>query len=331
MKVKPYLNEEIVDFLRTIEPVISKSASCCHHQSSFALSCLEKDEEENTASNRAAIAQQQLSLLELVNNVIDDQRQNGTFYLTMKNTNNNNNNTESTKLEAVKCYKDALKAAQWILGFFCSSKESVLMKSFKETNEVLTVQNLMNLCVSFRNQQETTDKSLAIKQEILDLFLFTGIFPAIAAMLSNGALALIQEKQFRQAQRWCERGIAQTENFLKAFSSSCADGKSSSVFSDEEIKVCVTIFNLELKLFYRLGLALEGQNAFDEAIGAFDKCVTKAKKRTSDDRNEGLSLLPLDEKLLNQMANDAGVKLNQCREKRRQQIEKQKGSLSAMF
>jgi hypothetical protein len=317
--IKPFINEEIENYLKSILPLLNNH----NHNNFFVSSCIQQQDAcNNDPSTTKNTQQKQLQLLKTVSNFLQEHRENGTYFLTLKpdqqSQTHSGDSTSTYKLQSVSHYKEGLKAAQWIFGFFCSSSQSCLISRKEKANEqVLSIKQLFEMYYYSVVQAENPNQ-----KKILTLLLFT-ILPSICAMLSNGALALIQEKKFLQAQRWCERGIVQVENYLSA--ASCS-GFNVEEENSLQKTTCTSIFNLGLKLQYRLGLALEGQVAFSEAAKAFEDCCAKANSAQQH------QFVEVDDKILKQMINDATIKMNQCREKRKQQVEKQRGNMmSGMF
>jgi hypothetical protein len=313
---KPQVNFEISNFINSIAPLISSKS-----QDSLAASSLLLQGNENSSS-----LSYQKSLVKFVGKFITDQREFGTTCLQSANA--------ELKSEAVSHYKEGLKAVQWISGFlFSNDTQSTVVQYFihqkrqgknEEGEEVevlvLTFEEIFSRYCYFSNN---SNEEIC---EILNIF-FTSIFVPSIAMLSNGALALLQDKQskFLQSQRWCERGIIQVDNFMKATAKSEMRQRNEMIETSRK-----TLFGLGVKLRFRLGQALEGQNDFTGAIQEFEKLISYLKRQqeqTNHDNDDDGSTA----KLIELSNRDALNKIIQCREKLKQQNENQKGKLSAMF
>jgi hypothetical protein len=83
---------------------------------------------------------------------------------------------------------------------------------------------------------------------------------------------------------------------------------------------------LRLKVWYRLGVAFEGQNAFDEAARAFTSCTDEATAEVARGGADAATSTAL-----NQTAADATARAAACRGKLDEQRARERSRLSAMF
>lgn len=334
---KPQLNLEITNFIQTLLPLLNtKNSNGSFSEKTLLGSCSRFIEEDNNNNVQNENQDYQTSLVAFVAHFVAEQREDGTTYL--------QSNSAEAKPEALTHYKEGLRASQWISGFLFSNDESEIVKHAKKNPEKNG--NGTNGCdeglVVTLEEVFRYDEGKQQFQEMLSTYVFSILVPSIA-MISNGALSLIQHQQkYLQAQRWCERGNVQVAIFLKATgaASDAAEISTSrtSIWFEKKSQIenaRKTVFGLGLKIQFRLGQALEGQNDFKGAIQIFEKLAASLPPIKIDFDFGAFFFSPEQvgegKKLIEQTCRDVANKLSQCREKQRIQNESQRGKLRSMF